>query len=289
MLRELDEESRAIGIVAGAEEGDVGGERRVARRGDDVAIAGEREVASIVAERAPVVDEGGEPEPRRDPGDGRDVADVSTRRDVREPLRVAVPHRVLPVLHQRGNGLELEAERLREEDEVRTEGAGAQAHPALRSAAAHGTGEGAVVEDERAVAGAAEGAGEAALDPPAATAADYEDPHRCLTRAALTLGITAAAARGNPFYTDRMFIAMLAGGCYLGEGGRDADRMLADGEHCIWYESLDDCIARAKMYLADDAARERIRAAGERFVREHHTYDQRVGHFLTGDPYVTPR
>ena len=106
--------------------------------------------------------------------------------------------------------------------------------------------------------------------------------------AALTLGITAAAARGNPFYTDRMFIAMLAGGCYLGEGGRDADRMLAGDRHCIWYQSLDECIARAKRYLADAPARERVRAAGERFVREHHTYDQRVPHFISGAPYVAP-
>ena len=106
--------------------------------------------------------------------------------------------------------------------------------------------------------------------------------------AALTLGITAAAAHCTPFYTDRMFIAMLAGGCYLGEGGRDADRMLADGEHCIWYDSLDDCVARAKHYLADTRARQHIRAAGERFVREHHTYDQRVPHLLDSTPYVTP-
>ena len=106
--------------------------------------------------------------------------------------------------------------------------------------------------------------------------------------AALTLGITAANARGNPFYTDRMFIAMLAGGCYLGEGGRDAERMLAGDEHCIWYQSLDDCIARAKRYLADAAGRERIRAAGEAFVRAYHTYDERVTHFLSGAPYVAP-
>ena len=85
-----------------------------------------------------------------------------------------------------------------------------------------------------------------------------------------------------------MFIAMLAGGCYLGEGGRDAAHMLADGEHCIWYDSPDDCIARARHYLGAPAERERIRAAGERFVREVHTYDQRVPHFLSGAPYVAP-
>lgn len=106
--------------------------------------------------------------------------------------------------------------------------------------------------------------------------------------AALTLGITAANARGNPFYTDRMFITMLAGGCYLGEGGHDANRMLADAEHCIWYGSLDECIARAKRCLADAAAREEIRAAGAAFVRRHHTYDDRVPHFLSGAPYVAP-
>lgn len=106
--------------------------------------------------------------------------------------------------------------------------------------------------------------------------------------AALTLGITAANARGNPFYTDRMFIAMLAGGCYLGEGGRDASRMLAGGIHCIWYDSLDDCIARVKQYVGDAAARERIRSAGAAFVRQHHTYDERVPHFLSGAPYVAP-
>lgn len=106
--------------------------------------------------------------------------------------------------------------------------------------------------------------------------------------ARLTLGITAANAKGNPFYTDRMFITMLAGGCYLGEGGRDADRMLADGEHCIWYGSLEDCVARAKRYLADAPSRERIRAAGAAFVRAHHTYDERVAHFLSGAPYVPP-
>ena len=106
--------------------------------------------------------------------------------------------------------------------------------------------------------------------------------------AKLTLGVTAANARGNPFYTDRMFLTILAGGFYLGEGGRDDERMLRDGEHCAWYHSLDECVAKAKHWIADDAGRARVRAAGEQFVREHHTYDERVTHFLSGKPYVPP-
>ena len=106
--------------------------------------------------------------------------------------------------------------------------------------------------------------------------------------ACATLGITASNAKGHPFYTDRMFIVMLAGGFYLGEGGEGASRMLADDVHCAWYTSLDECATRARRYVADAASRELIRAQGERFVREHHTYDQRVGHFLSGAPYHPP-
>jgi hypothetical protein len=106
--------------------------------------------------------------------------------------------------------------------------------------------------------------------------------------ACLTLGVTAANARGNPFYTDRMFLVMLAGGLYLGENGEGSERMLADGVHCAWYDSLDDCIGQARRHVSDAALRNRVRARGEQFVREHHTYDQRVPHFLTGHPYEPP-
>jgi hypothetical protein len=106
--------------------------------------------------------------------------------------------------------------------------------------------------------------------------------------ASTTLGINALAARGHPFYTDRPFLVMLAGGFYLGEGGEHADRMLANGEHCAWYTTLEDCVVQARHYAHDAASRNRVRAQGERFVREHHTYDQRVGHFLTGAPYTPP-
>lgn len=106
--------------------------------------------------------------------------------------------------------------------------------------------------------------------------------------ACLTLGLTASNARGSPFYTDRMFLVMLAGGLYLGEDGSGSDRMLADGVHCAWYDSLDACIAKGRRYVKDAALRNRVRAQGEQFVREHHTYDQRVPHFLTGRAYVPP-
>ena len=103
-----------------------------------------------------------------------------------------------------------------------------------------------------------------------------------------TLGVNAASAPDVPLYSDRVFLVMLAGGFYVGAGGRHAEQMVAGGEHCAWYSSLDDCVAQLRHYVGDAATRNRVRARGERFVREHHTYDQRVGHLLTGAPYTPP-
>jgi hypothetical protein len=103
-----------------------------------------------------------------------------------------------------------------------------------------------------------------------------------------TLGVNSAGAPDVPFYTDRMFLVMLAGGFYVGAGGRHAEQMLKNGEHCAWYSTIDECVAQIRAYVRDAATRNRVRARGERFVREHHTYDQRVGHILTGTPYHPP-
>lgn len=107
--------------------------------------------------------------------------------------------------------------------------------------------------------------------------------------ARLCLGVLPARATGATTYaSDRMWMVMLAGGFYLGAGTPELHRMLRDGEHCAWYTDLPSCIRKAKHYLDAPAERERIRNAGESFVRAHHTYDQRIAHLFSGDAYVSP-
>ena len=86
------------------------------------------------------------------------------------------------------------------------------------------------------------------------------------------------------------WMVMLAGGLYLGPYAPAMARMLVDGEHCAWYPDGDAqaCAEVAHRYLADDRLRERVRTHGERFVREYHTYDQRINNLLTGEPWVNP-
>ncbi|MCC6319137.1 MAG: glycosyltransferase [Gemmatimonadaceae bacterium] len=105
---------------------------------------------------------------------------------------------------------------------------------------------------------------------------------RACTSAAFSLGILPKIAAGTTTYaSDRMWMVMLAGGLYLGPRTPGLDAFLLDEEHCVWYDDIDDCIARMGRLLPDIERRAAIRASGEAFVRAHHTYDARVP-FLLG-------
>ena len=101
--------------------------------------------------------------------------------------------------------------------------------------------------------------------------------------ARVVLGLNPARAVGATTYaSDRVWMTLLAGGCYLGQRSPGLDRMLLDTVHCAWYTDVDDCAARLRALLADPAERVRLRTTGEAFVRAHHTYNARLPFLLAG-------
>jgi len=107
--------------------------------------------------------------------------------------------------------------------------------------------------------------------------------------ASITLGINPARAAGGVNYTsDRTWMVMLAGGFYLAQHTPGVAAMLCEGEHCAFYDDAASCLDQCALYLADPASRERMRVAGESFVRANHTYDQRIANLLEGREYVNP-
>lgn len=106
---------------------------------------------------------------------------------------------------------------------------------------------------------------------------------------AFMLGINPQIAQGATNYmSNRHAITMLAGGFYLGERTPGADRVLLDDVHCAWYSDAATCLERIDHYLQDRAGHARIRADGERFIREHHTFDQRIANILEDREWRNP-
>jgi hypothetical protein len=107
--------------------------------------------------------------------------------------------------------------------------------------------------------------------------------------ARILLGINPHIARGATNYTsDRIWMTLQAGGFYLGQATAGVTDLLLDGVHCAWYPDLDACLDRCAHYLADDAARERVRKQGQRFVAEHHTFDQRIRNLISDEEFRNP-
>ena len=105
----------------------------------------------------------------------------------------------------------------------------------------------------------------------------------------ISLGVNPDRAKGGQAYTsDRTWMVILAGGFYLGHGTPGLTQMLREGDHCAWYKDIDSCLAKIGYYLENSAARERIRREGQVFVREHHTFDQRIHNLLSGEAFVNP-
>ena len=83
-------------------------------------------------------------------------------------------------------------------------------------------------------------------------------------------------------------MVMLGGGFYLAQRTPGVATMLTEGEHCAFYEDADSCIEQCGHYLGVPGEREAIRIEGERFVRAHHTYDQRITNLLENRAFTNP-
>ena len=106
----------------------------------------------------------------------------------------------------------------------------------------------------------------------------------------IVLGVNPArytADSGNTT-SDRTWMVILAGGFLLGQGTPELKQMLREGDHCAWYSDVDSCIAQIAYYLDKPEQRERIRREGQGFVRQHHTFDQRIHNLLSGEAFVNP-
>ena len=105
----------------------------------------------------------------------------------------------------------------------------------------------------------------------------------------ITLGINPSRAAGGVSYTsDRTWMVMLGGGFYLAQRTPGVAAMLREGEHCGFYDDAESCVEQCGRYLGVPDEREAIRVEGERFVRAHHTYDQRIANLLENRPFTNP-
>ncbi len=138
-------------------------------------------------------------------------------------------------------------------------------------------------------AGGGEGRGaEPGLAPTGRTVEGRAFAAVCSSSNVILGALPARAALATTYASDRVWMTILAGGCYLGPRTSGMDRMLLDGVHCAWYADAASCAARLGELLARPDERARLRADGGAFVRAHHTYDARLPFLLSGRAWENP-
>jgi hypothetical protein len=106
----------------------------------------------------------------------------------------------------------------------------------------------------------------------------------------ILLGVNPAryANESGNTTSDRTWMVIIAGGFYLAQGTSELTKMLGDDDHCVWYDDLASCLRQCDYYLNNAPARDRIKRQGEAFVRQYHTFDQRIHNLLSGEEFVNP-
>jgi spore maturation protein CgeB len=90
------------------------------------------------------------------------------------------------------------------------------------------------------------------------------------------ISLNFATSYGENQIKARTFEVPGAGGFLLTDPAADLERFYRIGEEIEVYRDLDELAAKAKHYLADSAARDRIARAGHERTRREHTYEQRL-------------
>jgi spore maturation protein CgeB len=110
---------------------------------------------------------------------------------------------------------------------------------------------------------------------------------RVVHGAAISLGANATRAQDSQVActSNRLWKVLGCGGFFLGPWQSGLEEFARDGEHCVWYRSLDDAVDLARRYLADPGRRQEVAAAGREHALGRHTYAHRVALLLAGRGY----
>ncbi|MCC6670754.1 MAG: glycosyltransferase family 1 protein [Planctomycetes bacterium] len=107
-------------------------------------------------------------------------------------------------------------------------------------------------------------------------------PHayrRICATSRIVLGLNEVNA--EPLYfSNRTWLSLACGAFHLTHYVPGLETVFQDGVHLAWYRSFEECLDKARYYLAHEAARTRVAMAGAALALERHTYSHRMAEVL---------
>jgi hypothetical protein len=105
--------------------------------------------------------------------------------------------------------------------------------------------------------------------------------------ASVSLGANSFVEQESEYASasNRMWKVFGCGGAYVGPYVPGIERFAADGTHCRWFHSIDECVEQIGTLIANPAERSAMATRGRAHALAHHTYDHRMRMLLSGEEY----
>jgi hypothetical protein len=105
---------------------------------------------------------------------------------------------------------------------------------------------------------------------------DSKKAAEVLSRSKISLGIATVGHTKN-IYTMKLrdFDAPMSGALYITQYNKELEHLYISGEEIIFYDSIEELIQKIKYYLANDAVRTRIAAAGKKKAMMNYKWENR--------------
>jgi hypothetical protein len=78
------------------------------------------------------------------------------------------------------------------------------------------------------------------------------------------------------YWSDRVYLTLGCGGFFLASYVPGLEKAFKENKHLAWYEGLDELQNKILFYLPKESLRKQVAWGGYRFVRDKHTYDNRL-------------
>lgn len=88
--------------------------------------------------------------------------------------------------------------------------------------------------------------------------------------------------------SDRMWKILACGGAYVGPHVPGIEALAADGVHCRWYRSTEECVAIVRELVEHPEQARAMAARGRAHALAHHTYDERLKLLLADQEMPLP-
>ena len=105
--------------------------------------------------------------------------------------------------------------------------------------------------------------------------------------AAVSLGANALPEQTGDYgsASNRMWKIFGCGGAYIGAHVGGIEQFARAGEHCLWFQDADECVAHVETLLANPADGRAMAERARAHALAHHTYDHRMAMLLRGEEY----